>query len=199
MNSARWRRELPLVAAALFIAFSIWLIAKQNTQDSRTLKVPVRVVNIPPNVDLRYSPLQIPITVHFPQDQAIDVDVQHFEVVLDVQEMFGSDLQSWAGIEAKNAHKVRVTKDQVRTIALAPSVQVTSVGPPEEVTIEAELYTRWLQVHVPTTGELPPRYELDERGIRPDPDKILVTAPFEILQRLDQARIDTAPVDLNGR
>ncbi len=57
-----------LVATSLFIAFVIWIIAKSGDIDTVTLTVPLRLENVPQNVEAKLSQEQVQVTISAPQN-----------------------------------------------------------------------------------------------------------------------------------
>ena len=74
----------PLILAALFISFIIWLMAKQAAVQTDRINIAVRVENIPSNVRAEWDLTQIPVIVTFPQSQRPYVSGQNFSVRLEL-------------------------------------------------------------------------------------------------------------------
>ena len=63
MSKQRWRVEAPLLIAALFISFVIWLMAKAGHLQTTQLEIPVSINNIPGNIKLDFIPHKLEVTV----------------------------------------------------------------------------------------------------------------------------------------
>lgn len=193
------RREASLFAAAWLIATVIWIIARLGDLESERVLVPVRVENIPPNVNLQFLPTNIPVVVAFPQSLRSQVVPQNFEVRLDLAEVFAGDPRTWAGRESPEVGQARVSLDRVHTLNLPQSVRVTDLGQ-TRVQFEASLVTQLVPVRVETAGEPPANHELRDEP-RADPSQVLVTGSPEALRRLAEpgSSIPVRPISLEGR
>lgn len=200
MAKSKLRPDLPLAAAALFVSFVIWLMAKHGDLETDSLQIPVIVENVPDNVELTWSPENVPIIVKFPQSQRIEIKVPNFAVRIDALESIGEEARrSWVGAASFTEERVQISLDNVHS-ELPQSVKVTDLGPPDSIRLEARLRTRRVKVSVRTEGALPVRYELGGE-ISVKPAEVRVTAPEAVLAALDSNPIEipTAAIALNDR
>lgn len=197
----RIKSDSPLAGAALVVSFIIWVMARQGSLETDRVIVGVELDReMPSNVEIDWSPRQIPIVVSFPQSQRGRIVPQAFYIQLDTESVLGDDPVVYGGIEKPTEHTAELTLDHVHTRDLPQSVRVTRIGPPQSITVQARLLTRRVRIEATTEGTLPTEFEL--RGeIRVQPAEALVTAPYSILQELTEIHpaLRTTPIDLTGR
>ena len=82
------RREFPLLLAAFIIAFTIWLIAKQSERETSWVSTPIRLMDVPENLDVQLR-LNDPanIKVQFPREQLRRNMEQYFRVEIQVDDV----------------------------------------------------------------------------------------------------------------
>lgn len=199
MPSSVVRREAPLVAAALFIAFIIWLMAKMSTLESAQLIVPILAENVPSNVEVELNPKTALVVVKFPQSQAKRVVSQNFEIRVDIRQLFAMDPIQWAGVGEPKVHDVVIDADNVHTLNLPQSVQVTGLSV-NKIQALARLIARSVPIRTTTVGQTPANHELREPP-RAEPAETLVTGSPETLRHLGEPgfEIATEPIGLDGR
>lgn len=202
MLRGKWRQELPLILAALFISFVIWLMAKQSTLESDRLQIAVTVENQPANVILDWEPARVLVIVNFPQSQRNAVTSQNFVARLDAAELFGSeDPREWEYDESGVAVvDERLVLDNIHASDLPESIRVTEPSAGTRIRVRATLRTRSLPILVDPVGALSAKYDLREPP-RVEPVEVLVTASEAVLAALDREEtfLMTQPVSLDGR
>ncbi len=197
----KFKSDFPLAGAALVVSFIIWVMARQGSLETDRVIVGVELDReMPSNIEIDWSPRQLPIVVSFPQSQRGRIVPQAFYVQLDTESVLGNDPILYGGVEQSTEHTAEVTLDHVHTRDLPQSVRVTNIGPPRTITIEARLLTQRVKIQASTKGTLPAEFQL--RGeIRVQPAEALVTAPYSVLQELSEIHptLRTTPIDLAGR
>lgn len=200
MLSERLRQEIPLVGMSLFVAFVIWLTAEQSQLETDQVVVPVRMENVPSNVKIEVTPRQVAVRLRYPVYEHGRVTPQNFVITLDAAKMFGPDPREWAGVEEPIVREHNLTLDEVKQTGLPGTVRVAQFVNQGRLRLECSLLTHRARVKVKSQGELPPQYALS-REIRAEPAEVLLTAPFEELDRMTKAggEISTKAIDLSGR
>jgi hypothetical protein len=189
------RGEVPLILASLFIAFVIWLIAKQSELDTDWLLVPVQMQNIPDY--LTVEPLKpLRINVQYPQDMQNQVIASNFQLVINVAEIFNDKPSAWSPPTVPRRVPFNFKPGSVKS-ELFPTVQVVDVDP-KEVMLTASLRTRTVNVKINTTGRLPASL-MFKAPPKPDPQRLIVSGSSDALARLVQHgdTLETEPVDLS--
>lgn len=193
------RREFPLLLAAFIIAFTIWLIAKQSERETSWVSTPIRLMDVPENLDVQLR-LNDPanIKVQFPREQLRRNMEQYFRVEIQVDDVVSGDPAQW-GTEPRRPRTVnyKLSLANVDRASAPSDVQEVAIDP-ESVDLVVSLRLLEMQVVVTTTGELPSQYEMRSDPI-PSPSTVLVTGPAHRLEALAEqgATIQTQPINLS--
>ncbi len=195
MEASRARSEFVLIGMALFIAFVIWLIAKQGELEIDRLEIPVQLENEGQIMNVRISPQFVRIAVQYPVDLRNSIVPSNFSLRINVREVFREDPATWKTPEQLDV-EYSLSEDMVRRPSLSQRVQVIDIEP-DRVTLDAELVTRRVRVVPHTVGELPPTLRLVGE-IRATPPELLVTGTTDGFNALalQQNQILTEPIDL---
>jgi hypothetical protein len=193
-------REAPLLFAALFIAFVIWLIAMQGDRETSWVSVSITLTDVAGNMKVEIvSPrsASAELNVQFPKEERSRIVPRNFAVEIPVDEVISADPEQWA--QAGDVKTVRYNLSRLNVLhpSLPPEVSVIRIDP-DRVELLASLRTLALTVEVPTIGELPAQYELSNEVI-PQPGRVNVTGSEAVLEELKAqgARIRTQPLDLS--
>ncbi len=197
MTPSRIRSEVFLVTSALFIAFVLWLIAKQAELEIDRLMVPVTLVNVPEFMEVKMEPPRVTISVQYPSDVRNSVVERNFSLEIDPRELFDEDPTKWVTPTVAMARDYVLDENMVEKNT-ARSVRVTAVEP-ESLKLHASLRWREVRVEVRTQGELPDTHQLTQ-PLKADPDKLLVTGSRDALNALAEAddTLWTESIDLSG-
>jgi hypothetical protein len=201
MTPRELRTSILLFLPALFIAFVIWLIAKQDDLASDSVWVPVQLEGEPPNMAVQADPAEVEVRVQFPRDQAYRISARNFSLVINVADRF-LPAEKWTTPEIPTEAPYLVNpKRDVRTPQLPPTIQVAEVIP-YNIILRGRLRTQRPRVHVVLDGQLPLSLQFtDNQAPKPDPEQILVTGSAEALRNLTEGlgnQIDTMPIDLSS-
>ncbi|MCL5271394.1 MAG: hypothetical protein M1457_12775, partial [bacterium] len=197
MDYRRLRSESPLIMASLFIAFVIWLIAKQGNLDTDWIEVPIRLENVPVNVEVKtISAAQVKF--QFPQDLSNRIVTRNFEVVVNAGDIYSGDPANWKPTALTRDVEYTLARENVRARGdQFKGIEVLRIDP-QKLTLTGTLLTRTLAIDVKTTGASPANLVFTAPP-RPDPPNLLVTGSPEALRRLSENgdTIRTRPVDLS--
>lgn len=196
MQKRRWWTDLTLAVAAIFIAFVLWLIAKQDDLGRTWIKAAIILENQPENMDVTL-PDEVDILVQYPKSANKNIVSRNFSIKLDVASVFDVDPLKWGKPDGVKTTEYALEDDDVISQRVNRSVQVIGFEP-RVIKLSASLLTQRFRVEVPMTGELAEQYELLAEP-RPSPDTLVGTASRETLNRLSDAGdvILTAPVDIS--
>jgi len=193
----KWVADLALYLPALLIAFVIWLIAKQGDTDTRLVAAPVRLVNVPDNVQANPVPTNmVEVNLIFPKSFLKNIlEPGKIQVRLPVE-----GIEAKAGVDSFRSSTYPLLPSMVQTGDLPPSVRVLGVTP-ENLTVEARLNAVEAEVRPRVTGEPGPGYEL--REVQASPAKVELTGSAEALAQLQTPAglhvVVTEPVSIAGR
>jgi YbbR domain-containing protein len=195
-------REAPLIVAALFIGFVIWLIAMQGNRETSWVTVPIRIENVPDNMTAEIvSPLpaQAAVKVEFPKEQRSRIVPQSFSIRIDATRLFSADPEIWSQPTAPSTEPYNLSNSDVGIVDLPTEVVNVIEVDPNSVELKASLRTLKLAVEVVTSGQLPAQYEQIDKLI-PQPLEIEVTGSESRLAELGEPgrKIQTVPIDLSG-
>lgn len=200
MNLSRVRTELPLIFAAVFIAFVIWLIGELGAMGSTWVRVSLRLENIPANmeVDLANEVNEVSLNVQFPQEQRTQIVDKNFMVVIDASEVFSGEPAQWPNPTEVKTYDYALGYENVVIRNLPASVHVIRIEPPI-VELEGRLHALQADVDVQLEGELPERWELTAPPV-PQPAKVWVSGPPEALEQVGDGvnKIPTEPINLSN-
>lgn len=198
MLTPRIRIEISLICASLFIAFVIWLIAKQGELDSERILAAIKIESLASNLKVEDLSLrEIPVIVQFPVKESNRIVSKNFTVPIDLSALVSSDPQDWTSPEDFQELTYKIEPSMVRTDAGLPhTIQVVAVTDPQEVTLKVRLLTQYAKIDVVTTGSLPGYLELVGPP-RPEPDGVALTGSPEALEKIYGKAIKTSPVDLS--
>lgn len=200
MDKSLLKFHAPLALAALFISSVIWLMARQGELESDQLTIPILLEGVPENVELEYTPRHVAALAKFPHNQRGRIVAQNFSVVLDLKQRLGPDARTWGGVESAEIHRINLSLDDIIANGVPQSVRITEFVGRSQVEVQAKLQIATLPVEIQKAGELPVSSEL-KAPLRAEPSQVLVTAPYEVLQRVrdEGLTLKTRPVDLTGR
>lgn len=200
MDKSLLKFHAPLALAALFISSVIWLMARQGELESDQLTIPIVLEGVPENVEVDYTPRHVAALAKFPHNQRGRIVAQNFSVVLDLKQRLGPDARTWGGVETAEIHRIALGLDDIIANGVPQSVRITEFVGRSQVEVQAKLQIATLPVEIQTTGALPASSEL-KAPLRAEPSQVLVTAPYEVLQRVrdEGTTLKTRPVDLTGR
>lgn len=197
MAKHRLRSELPLILASVFIAFVIWLIAKQTDMDADWLTAPVVLQNVPSYMMVEALPTKVSINVQYPKELNNKIVEKNFSIPIDVSEVFDEMPGQWDQPTAAKEVPFTLRPMNVKSSSLPPTVQAVGLSP-REVRLKARLRTLLVNVKVETTGTLPANLTFTAPP-RPEPSQLLVTGSPDALAKLasQNNNIATEPVDLS--
>ena len=192
MERHKWRTHFYLAVSSLFIAFTIWLIAKQSDLDTDWLSLPLRLENVPANMSVS-GPLEVGINVQFPIELSNRIVPKNFNARIDVTEIFSNDPSQWTPPIVAKKVEYTLKRDNIVSVNLPPTVQILGMDA-KKITLKASLNAKSVSVKVKTTGNLPPYFRLTADP-QPDPAEVWVTGPPEVFDPLRE--LSTTPVDLS--
>lgn len=192
----RYFGNLLLYLAALAISFMIWLIAKQGDTETRTIPAPIRLTQVPENIETRIVPSNAEATLIFPK--TFMKNVMEPGVIRVVVSCEG--LEARAGVGDFLPLSYPLVPGLVDTSDLPPSVRVVGVIP-EKITVEARLHALEIEVVGRVRGQPQKGYEL--KSILASPPKLMITGSPRALEDLQATqgrlpRIETRPIDIEG-
>jgi hypothetical protein len=164
------------------------------------LTIPILLEGVPENIEVEFTPRHIAALAKFPHNQRGRIVAQNFSVVIDLEQRLGPDPRTWGGVESAEIHRIALGLEDIVANNVPPSVRITEFVGRSQVEVQAKLRISTLPVEIQTAGELPSSSEL-KAPLRAEPSQILVTAPYEVLQRVrdEELVLKTRPVDLTGR
>ncbi len=192
------RIHLILGLISLFLAFMLWLIAKQGvlSEDWMTVNLELQD-NIPPNmtVDTDIDLNQVEINVQFSLDNRQRVVSKNFAVRIDAMDLFPQNPADWIEPDQPKREKRELKPEDIHLRGVR-NVKILGIDP-AEVTLTARLETMVAKIDVVTTGNLHPYWML--AGEKADPDKVLITGHPDELESFEQAgsMIRTELIDLS--
>ena len=197
MLTSRVRIELSLIFSSLFIAFGIWLIAKQGELDSERVLAAIKIENQADNLVIDSMSLSnIPVIVQFPVNEGNRIVPKNFTVPIDLSSLVSADPTDWTSADEVKSLIYKIESKSVRIDgSLPPTVQVVAVADPAEVALKVRLLARYAKVDVVTSGSLPGYLELSGPSL-PDPAQVSVTGSQKALDGLGSKSIQTTPVNL---
>lgn len=191
---SRWT-DIVLALAAIFIAFVLWLIAKQDDLGRSWVKAAVVVENVPDNMIIQ-APPEVDLHVQFTREASRNIVSKNFTINIEADQLFSADPTMWGDYDSVHTVNHDLTERDVQMRHIDGGVQLLRFEP-SRLTLEARLLTQKLPVLVATEGELPKEYELISDP-RPEPDSVIVTGSHEQLAALaeSQAQVMTEPINL---
>lgn len=196
MANSRLRSEAPLILASIFIAFVIWLIAKQSEMETDRLLITVQLQNVPAYMSVE-TPPQVRINVQYPQDLRNQIVSSNFTLPINVGELFSEKPEQWNPPTEAKTVDYTLQPGSVKT-DLGSTVQVVGITP-KRISITASLRTRLVAIKVQMAGQ-PPSNLTFLAPPKPDPDKLLVTGSSEALFKLAEGgdNLPTEPINLSA-
>ena len=188
--------KLWLGFASVFIAFVIWLIAKEGQFEDRSVSVQIRHERLD-NAEIVVAPPAATVYLRLPVSQASRVNLSNCWVELPA-EVFGPSSE-WVNGELKKT--VRLNPAMVVLSDLPHTVQVLSVEP-SSVKLEGHLYTREALVKAQLAGEPAEGYRLAGEP-RIEPERVQLTAAPGKLDDLSKSAeggqivVPTQPISLD--
>jgi len=188
--------NLWLVFASVFIAFIIWLIAKEGHLVDHTLQVQIRFER-PANAEIVSTANEATVHLRLPVSQTARVNRSNCWIEIN-PDLIG-DPSEWRSPEFQKT--VRLHPSMVVLDDLPPTVQATSVEP-AKVDLSFRLFTLEALVRPQTTGQPLEGFRLAGE-LRVEPERVTLTAAPSLLQQLPrnesgEAAVETAPIDLSG-
>ncbi|MCX7015612.1 MAG: hypothetical protein NTW86_24175 [Candidatus Sumerlaeota bacterium] len=183
--------------ASVFIAFVIWLIAKEGQFEDRGVAVRIRHPQVD-NADIQVSPQEATVYLRLPVSQASQVSRSNCWVELP-PELIGP-FSEWSNGELKKT--VRLNPSMVVLNDLPHTIQVLSVDP-ASVKLEGHLYTREALVKAQLVGEPAQGYRLAGEP-RVEPERVQLTASPTRLDELSKSAeggsivVSTQPISLDN-
>jgi hypothetical protein len=193
--------DLLLIFASVFVAFLIWLIAKQGETDHVTLTVPIQVVNADPVCVVTLKPIETQIQIQFPTAMLRHIAKDNFWIEID-----GSKARQFAGVrETSQPRQISIydlkMKPDLPTYVAKALLPLAIVGD-DLVTLLAKFHSCEISVEARHTGTPPNGYVL-QRPLAADEDEIsrllLVGKPVALEEhRAGAAKVAllTKPIDL---
>jgi YbbR domain-containing protein len=187
--------EFKLVLASLFIAFIIWLIAKQGDVDQETLVVRVSPINEPKYCDVEIMTDEAAIVVQFPKAQKYQISPANFKILVDLSHI---DI----GIDSYKETTIPIAASDVQRSDLPDTIKVVDVVDPRRIIVSAKYHSEVASVLPATSGSPAPGYRL-AKPVTTNPEQVLVTGDAGRLEELKQLggghiEIPTEPVVLDG-
>ena len=192
MEQHRWRTHFYLALSSLFIAFTIWLIAKQSDLATDWLSLSLRLENVPANMDVT-GPNEVQINVQFPIELKNRIVPKNFNASIDATEIFSNDPAEWPLPITPKEVEYTLKRDNIVSVNLPPTVQILGMDPKKFI-LKASLNAKSVLVKVATTGKLPSYFNLTADP-QPDPAEVWITGPPDVFDPL--AELSTTPVDLS--
>jgi len=118
LPKTRLSSEFKLVLASLFIAFIIWLIAKQGDVDQETLIVKVTTINEPRYCDVELVTDEAAIVVQFPKAQKYIISPGNFKILVDLSNIA-------VGIDSYKETTIPITVSDVELFNLPDSIKAS--------------------------------------------------------------------------
>lgn len=185
-----------LVGISLLLALLMWLIASNRTEISMTVQIPVRPVNIPPNVEVNYEPATVQLELSLPVNLRDTVNSTNFEMPIDL-----SGLGQRAGIDRVETFEEDIVASDVQIVGEARQshrrVNRLSVYP-RSVSISARLITASFPLEAQVAGSPASGAHL-EGTPQVRPARIWLTGPRAAVDQVRPLRaLQTEPVDVAG-
>jgi hypothetical protein len=188
--------DFMLVLSSLLIAFVIWLIAKYGEIETDTLNVPVNLVNIADNSDVKLLTRDASITVQYPKSLKSYIVPANFRIVKDANSIN-------PGISKYEKLYLPISVDDVVTINLPQSVKAIGIGEPKQIALEAKYYSEMAKI-APKIKGIPQQNYVVVSPAQAKPDQVLVTGAPEFLKKLKessggQITLPTEEVNVEGK
>ena len=210
--SSRITSDLFLVLTSLAIAFVIWMIAKRDEMDQENLRVPIRLVNVPPNINAQIGREQVQVAVTFPKSLRAHMRGENLVTSIDWDEL-PLPPRDWCGVEnfaesppltlrGSHVHPAPDLSDDLRSW-IKRQMQCTSVEP-AKVTIKGRFITRLARIAFRTEGAVAEGYRLTGVTSSAGATALLTASPARLddLERKSGGKpieVPTEKIDLTGR
>jgi hypothetical protein len=196
LPKTRLSSEFKLILASLFIAFIIWLIAKQGDVDQETLIVKVTTINEPRYCDVELVTDEAAIVVQFPKAQKYIISPDNFKILVDLSNIA-------VGIDSYKETTIPITVSDVERFNLPDSVKAADVIDPKRVVVRAKYYSELATVAPVTSGAPAEGFRL-AKPVAATPKEVLVTGEpgrLEEIKQLGNGRIEvpTETIMLDGK
>ncbi|MFH0793198.1 MAG: hypothetical protein V2A74_04115, partial [bacterium] len=188
--------DLLLILVSVFIAFVIWLIAKQADVETQTLAVPVVAEDVPNNVIVRVLPDRIPVIFQYPKGQESQLLPSNFQILIH---------QNWeeqAGTEDFEKHTHPLEISDVDLSKVPPTIKPIRLSDQRTCQLFVKFITAKASVRSKYIGSPAEGYQL-EGAPAAEPAEFVVTGSQSTLDRLTGngtklLELETEPVDLSG-
>jgi YbbR domain-containing protein len=188
----KWRNFLLQSAASLFIAFVIWLIAKQSDMDTSWVLANLTLQNVPANIVIDANPREVQLNVQYPREMSNRVVGKTFEIPINAAELFPGDPTQWSAPSQPKIVDYNIQRSDIRKKLLTQMSQIITIDPPT-VKLTGRLLSRVVPIEVRTTNTLPNNLVLTG-ALRTDPPQVAITGPRENLDNI--SKLYTTIIDL---
>ncbi len=192
--------EIVILIASFFIAFAVWLVAKQRDFDNQIVAARVVGVGAPPNIETRIAPPALNVSVQYPKTFAHLIRPEAFTIALDLKGIN----ENFAGVDKFKSIPFPISVKNVRKHNLPDAVRPNAVLGQDYVTLSARLYTQKAKIFVEKSGKPPPDYRLIQDPPTVEPAEVLLTGSPENLKRAVKQEknhiiLETQPVNIEGK
>ena len=173
-------KEWALRALSLCLALFLWYFVVGEDQVDITVSVPIEVLNLPPDLVIsnQYKKT-IEASVRGPRSIIQDLRKQNITRPVDL---------------AGATPGTMVVKNEADSIPFPNGITVMRLQPANITLLIDKLEEKELPIHPVLEGEPAPGFVLD--GVKPDPDKLTVSGPRNILEA--QLALKTYVINLDG-
>jgi hypothetical protein len=189
----RWRNFLLQSGASVFIAFVIWLIAKQGDLETSWVLASVSVQNIPPNILVEASPREVYLNLQYPRELRNRVGSRSFGIPINAGELFPEDPQQWPGPSQPRSINYALSRSEIRKQMPTQIAQIIAIDPPS-VVLTGKLITKVAPVEIRTTNSLSANLMLSG-PLRAEPAQVTITGPPALLEHVKT--VTTTAIDLS--
>jgi len=185
-----------LYLTSIVLASIIWLIAKQGEILTSEIYVKIKPVNVPKNCYVKIKEQRALVQLQFPKSQEKFVVSSNFYIEINL-----SDIEIWAKADEIKIWQYPLNLENVISENVPNTVKPIAIKEPKSVTVEAKLLSFYAEVRPIITGKPAEGYNIRDVVVRPD--RILVTAPRELIDSLKDKDgnliLRTKPISVEGK
>jgi hypothetical protein len=197
MQRPKFTSEIILILTSFLISTAVWLVAKQHDLEKKIVTAEVVARDIPPNLEIKFSPKVINISVQYPRTYAHLIQPDAFSIELKgITENFANALDFKSTMIQINVQNIVINN-------LPETVRAISVSK-KFVSLKARLYTRKSGIGVVMKGKPAKGFRLIEDMIKTEPKTVLLTGPPEAFSIIadssdNSITLDSEELDIEGK